>query len=222
MSTKATVVHEPGTDVWEIICGERSFQGNAKAMAALFAMEMDEVARLRKENESLSAKITTYEEMEPAAMAQVRREAMEEAAKRCDRAAKEYEEDPLCLTKLPVTALQCAAADIRALAPPAEPEKPCHDPIHQAMIQTFKDVATPRDWPEDYDDDNGCYQNTCCQCGKIFTGHKRRVVCKKCAEPVCETCGGSKKVDQNKCTLDSTKPWWTPCPDCTGKRGDEK
>lgn len=37
-----------------------------------------------------------------------------------------------------------------------------------------------RDWPEDYAFENGHYLNCCMLCGKMFSGHKRRVVCKKC------------------------------------------
>lgn len=37
-----------------------------------------------------------------------------------------------------------------------------------------------RSWPEDYSHENGHYSNTCCECGRAFTGHKRRVVCKAC------------------------------------------
>jgi ribosomal protein S27AE len=40
-----------------------------------------------------------------------------------------------------------------------------------------------RDWPEDFADENGNYQNKCSQCGYIFIGYKRRVVCKRCTYP---------------------------------------
>lgn len=43
--------------------------------------------------------------------------------------------------------------------------------------------AGPRDWPEDFHHDNGQYLNTCVECIEVFTGHKRRVVCKECAKP---------------------------------------
>lgn len=36
------------------------------------------------------------------------------------------------------------------------------------------------DWPEDYDQENGCYQNECCVCGQLFHGHKRRPICRDC------------------------------------------
>ena len=41
---------------------------------------------------------------------------------------------------------------------------------------------TSRDWPEDStnDPDNGTYTNQCIVCQDLFTGHKRRVVCKIC------------------------------------------
>ena len=37
-----------------------------------------------------------------------------------------------------------------------------------------------RSFPEDATSDNGNYYNTCCECGRQFTGHKRRIVCKVC------------------------------------------
>lgn len=40
-----------------------------------------------------------------------------------------------------------------------------------------------RDWPEDFEHENGNYSNTCCMCQKTFTGHKRRNVCKVCSLP---------------------------------------
>lgn len=38
-----------------------------------------------------------------------------------------------------------------------------------------------RSWPEDSSHENGNYSNSCCHCLRMFTGHKRRVVCKVCA-----------------------------------------
>lgn len=38
-----------------------------------------------------------------------------------------------------------------------------------------------RDWSEDAGHENGNYQNRCLLCDQIFTGHKRRVICKECA-----------------------------------------
>lgn len=39
-----------------------------------------------------------------------------------------------------------------------------------------------RDWPQDalMDEDNGAYWHRCAVCGKEFTGHKRRPVCRVC------------------------------------------
>lgn len=36
------------------------------------------------------------------------------------------------------------------------------------------------DWIEDYDHENGDYDQTCPQCGTEFMGHKRRTECKAC------------------------------------------
>ncbi len=39
-----------------------------------------------------------------------------------------------------------------------------------------------RSWPEDYKHENGNYQNLCCECGRMFNGYKRRVMCRVCSE----------------------------------------
>lgn len=41
-----------------------------------------------------------------------------------------------------------------------------------------------RDWSEDAADENGNYQNKCVECGEAFIGHKRRLLCKVCANSV--------------------------------------
>jgi len=41
-----------------------------------------------------------------------------------------------------------------------------------------------RDWPEDAEHENGCYRNTCITCNEGFNGHKRRVLCRVCDDPV--------------------------------------
>ena len=47
-------------------------------------------------------------------------------------------------------------------------------------------IAAPNDWPEDFPQENGYYSCRCCECNKMFYGHKRRVVCKVCAAPAQE------------------------------------
>jgi len=37
-----------------------------------------------------------------------------------------------------------------------------------------------RSYPEDYSGENGQYLQTCYDCHKLFVGHKRRIVCKRC------------------------------------------
>lgn len=37
-------------------------------------------------------------------------------------------------------------------------------------------------WPEDFGGENGNYQNECVTCKALFIGHKRRLVCRLCAE----------------------------------------
>lgn len=38
-----------------------------------------------------------------------------------------------------------------------------------------------RNWEEDYAHENGNYTNKCIDCDKMFRGHKRRIICKRCA-----------------------------------------
>lgn len=44
-------------------------------------------------------------------------------------------------------------------------------------------TESERDWQEDLSHENGNYTNKCIECGLFFWGHKRRVICKKCATP---------------------------------------
>lgn len=39
-----------------------------------------------------------------------------------------------------------------------------------------------RSWPEDFGSENGNYVCQCCKCELLFTGHKRRVICKVCVQ----------------------------------------
>ena len=43
-------------------------------------------------------------------------------------------------------------------------------------------IPTKKDWKEDFSHENGQYKNNCFYCGSPFMGHKRRVVCRECAE----------------------------------------
>ena len=44
-------------------------------------------------------------------------------------------------------------------------------------------ASTPaHSWPEDFGGENGNYHNECVTCKTLFIGHKRRVVCRECAE----------------------------------------
>lgn len=59
----------------------------------------------------------------------------------------------------------------------------CTDPTgceaHGCLKQA---VALLGDWPEDFKHENGNYECACDMCGDHFKGHKRRVICKVCAE----------------------------------------
>ena len=41
-------------------------------------------------------------------------------------------------------------------------------------------LSSSRDFPEDFNDENGCYQNECRMCKKTFLGYKYRRICKEC------------------------------------------
>ena len=43
-------------------------------------------------------------------------------------------------------------------------------------------TESERSWSEDFSHENGMYFCTCWCCQRKFTGHKRRVICKVCAE----------------------------------------
>lgn len=60
---------------------------------------------------------------------------------------------------------------------PTPSTKPCTNPLPLGR----RDII---DWTEDYEQENGNYENKCCHCGWTFYGHKRRVICKGCANPI--------------------------------------
>ena len=48
-------------------------------------------------------------------------------------------------------------------------------------VEHHRKNSGPKDWPEDYDDDNGMYTNICYICRHEFMGMKRRICCKECS-----------------------------------------
>lgn len=62
---------------------------------------------------------------------------------------------------------------------------------------------TDRDWPEDFEDENGMYQNKCVYCKNLFFGYKRRVVCKICTVEINESVEKTHKIteDIKKCII---------------------
>jgi len=44
------------------------------------------------------------------------------------------------------------------------------------------DNTSDRNWTADFEGENGNYSNRCRECKNEFIGHKRRVVCRVCAE----------------------------------------
>lgn len=50
------------------------------------------------------------------------------------------------------------------------------------VSDAFNSDQVERSWPEDFAHENGNYTCACCVCGNQFFGHKRRVVCRLCAE----------------------------------------
>lgn len=57
---------------------------------------------------------------------------------------------------------------------------------HEAFVAYQREHAGPRSWPEDFNGENGCYENSCCYCRHPFLGHKRRVICKVCDRALME------------------------------------
>ena len=57
---------------------------------------------------------------------------------------------------------------------------PANTSIRDWMKEHLREIAGPRDWPEDYEDENGTYSHVCFVCAQPFTGHKIRYVCKEC------------------------------------------
>lgn len=58
----------------------------------------------------------------------------------------------------------------------------------EAMEKAVQQMASSsRNWPEDFKDENGCYQNECRLCKKPFLGYKYRRVCKECSQPSTNT-----------------------------------
>ena len=43
--------------------------------------------------------------------------------------------------------------------------------------------AGPRDWPVDFNQENGQYQRSCIMCQLPFIGNKHRLVCRQCSRP---------------------------------------
>lgn len=50
-----------------------------------------------------------------------------------------------------------------------------------ARILSVHVGSVERDWQEDFNHENGQYQNVCCHCKLSFIGYKRRPSCKECA-----------------------------------------
>ena len=50
----------------------------------------------------------------------------------------------------------------------------------------FNDRDNPRNYTEDYPHENGNYSIVCLECGEYFLGHKRRYLCKLCANEPAE------------------------------------
>jgi len=65
-----------------------------------------------------------------------------------------------------------------------------------------------KDWTEDFEHENGMYQNRCRTCNELFIGHKRRMTCKECAskqvsvepvvKPACDEQILQAKIDENE------------------------
>jgi hypothetical protein len=59
----------------------------------------------------------------------------------------------------------------------------CPSPVPQGWKLLKDSTFDERSWPEDSGHENGNYFCNCIHCGRQFTGHKRRCVCRVCASP---------------------------------------
>ncbi|MES1987009.1 MAG: hypothetical protein V4440_03095 [Pseudomonadota bacterium] len=50
---------------------------------------------------------------------------------------------------------------------------------HKGLIAL---IGCVKDYPEDFHQENGNYENSCCKCRCIFIGNKHRIECKQCKE----------------------------------------
>lgn len=48
------------------------------------------------------------------------------------------------------------------------------------MFGNIFNTYTNHDFPEDWEHENGQYENICMTCGQHFIGHKRRILCREC------------------------------------------
>ncbi len=74
--------------------------------------------------------------------------------------------------------------DLRALITELEPEDDYIlgvDLAEPGGAREEGSTLNERSYPEDENLENGNYQNHCHSCGKVFVGHKRRVLCKVCS-----------------------------------------
>lgn len=73
-------------------------------------------------------------------------------------------------------------------------------PLEPAGWKLLKDSThDERSWPEDAGHENGDYSCLCSHCGRVFTGHKRRMLCKVCStstERAVEVEAATKPVSQ--------------------------
>lgn len=79
---------------------------------------------------------------------------------------------------VPVTAKQVIESTAKMFREGRQAELYPYLPITSVCPMFVKN--SERDWPEDFEDENGNYQNRCCVCKEFFFGYKRRVTCKKC------------------------------------------
>lgn len=105
----------------------------------------------------------------------------EECANICDSLSDMIDCDCGCGMRKPnsahgVGAFKCATA-IRQWRKDVIPEVEAVPKGYKILKDTTHEE---RSFPEDGTYENGCYYNNCVNCGRMFTGHKRRVICKVC------------------------------------------
>jgi len=71
--------------------------------------------------------------------------------------------------------------DKQKVEPTSENGNSTKPPVSSSFLVRAGKGQSEADWIEDFTHENGNYMNKCINCEEMFFGHKRRVVCRICA-----------------------------------------